>query len=73
VNFPFIISIGARPLVIWKKKIGISYTGGQGMRSYNGLHGKSLLFGSDDSALYEELVFAFGVQRRILFEGLKHN
>lgn len=32
-----------------------------------------LLLGCDESALYEELVLAFRVQRRLLLEGLKHN
>jgi len=43
------------------------------MRSYYGVHGKSLLFRSNDGALNEEFVLAFGVQWRILFEGLKHD
>ena len=38
--------------------------------TYDGLEGHGLLLRSNEGALDEKLVFALGIQRRLLWEGL---
>ena len=72
MNSSFVVDIGARPLV-FKNGYGYQIAEPRRMKTYNSLHRKTLLFRSNDSTLNEEFVFAFRVQRRILFQGLKHD